>query len=128
MQADTASCSSGSSESDRDETWDDYGADGEDQLVQPATSLFDQTEFPDAQQALAHDKHVHGVDLPLLAATLGELSTRPPHVKNGPGTSLLTHVRIDFFERIRLINWIRQTVSDRGRRPPGGSCARPEIR
>ncbi|GAA5864847.1 hypothetical protein JCM3774_004248 [Rhodotorula dairenensis] len=87
MQAETASYSS-DSDSDRDETWDDFGADGEDQLVQPAMSLFDQTQFPNAQQALVHDKHVHGVDLPLLAATL------------------------DFFERIRLINWIRQTRPD----------------
>ncbi|KWU42882.1 S-adenosyl-L-methionine-dependent methyltransferase [Rhodotorula sp. JG-1b] len=76
--------SSSGSESDRDETWDDFAADGDDE-PQPATSLFDGQQFSSAQEALQHDKQVHGVDLPLLAATL------------------------DFFERIRLINWIRQT-------------------
>ncbi|GAA5977764.1 hypothetical protein JCM10908_005085 [Rhodotorula pacifica] len=80
--------STGSESEDRDEdqTWDDFTDDGDDN--QPATSLFDEKVFPNAQQALQHDKEVHGVDLPLLATTL------------------------DFFERIRLINWIRQTRPD----------------
>ncbi|GAA6022373.1 hypothetical protein JCM8202_000883 [Rhodotorula sphaerocarpa] len=84
-QAEAAAyASSGSSESDRDESWDDYSADGDEQQ-QPATSLFEQKHFTSAQQALQHDRDQHGVDLPLLCATL------------------------DFFERIRLINWIRAT-------------------
>ncbi len=62
--------SSSGSESDRDDTWDDFAADGDDQ---PATSLFDGQQFSSAQEALQHDKQVHGVDLPLLAATLGKL-------------------------------------------------------
>lgn len=71
-QAEAAAyASSGSSESDRDESWDDYSADGDEQQ-QPATSLFEQKHFPSAQQALQHDRDQHGVDLPLLCATLGE--------------------------------------------------------
>ena len=98
--------SSSGSESDRDETWDDFAADGDDQ-PQPATSLFDGQQFSSAQEALQHDKQVHGVDLPLLAATLGELPD-----PGSPGLHRLTDLTLgtDFFERIRLINWIRQTV------------------
>ena len=99
--------SSSGSESDRDETWDDFAADGDDQ-PQPATSLFDGQQFSSPQEALQHDKQVHGVDLPLLAATLGALSLLPSR----PEVHRLTHLTVgtDFFERIRLINWIRQTV------------------
>ncbi|GAA5844790.1 hypothetical protein JCM11251_002277 [Rhodosporidiobolus azoricus] len=77
-----ASSSTGS-EADNDQTWDDWQED-----QQPAYSLFDTTQFPSAQAALQHDKDAHNVDLALLAATL------------------------DFFERIRLINWIRVTKPD----------------
>ncbi|GAA6033815.1 hypothetical protein JCM8097_000355 [Rhodosporidiobolus ruineniae] len=77
-RSDTQSTSSGSE--DDDQTWDDWEEEG-----QPAFSLFDGQQFPTAQAALEHDRDAHGVDLPLLAATL------------------------DFFERIRLINWIRAT-------------------
>ncbi|BGP18288.1 hypothetical protein JCM10213_008461 [Rhodosporidiobolus nylandii] len=76
-----ASSSSGGSD---DQTWDDWEED-----QQPAFSLFDQDkQFNSAQDALLHDKTVHGVDLALLAQTL------------------------DFFERIRLINWIRANKPD----------------
>ncbi|GAA6019815.1 hypothetical protein JCM11491_000281 [Sporobolomyces phaffii] len=77
-----SSRSSSSAASD-DETWDDWTED-----AQPAQSLFDQQSFPSAQLALEHDKEAHGVDLALLASTL------------------------DFFERIRLINYIRATKPD----------------
>ncbi|BGP01877.1 hypothetical protein NBRC10513v2_005517 [Rhodotorula toruloides] len=70
--------------SDSDNTWDDW-----DDGNQPARSLFEPAaEFPTAWLALDHDRRTHGVDLPLLASTL------------------------DFFERIRLINWIRATNPD----------------
>ncbi|GAA5976382.1 hypothetical protein JCM11641_005996 [Rhodosporidiobolus odoratus] len=76
--------SSSSTASEDDQTWDDWHEE-----QQPAYSLFDQsTQFPSAQEALSFDKHTHGVDIPLLASTL------------------------DFFERIRLINWIRATKPD----------------
>ncbi|GAA5893921.1 hypothetical protein JCM6882_003128 [Rhodosporidiobolus microsporus] len=80
--SDTASSSTGS-DADNDQTWDDWDED-----QQPAVSLFDAQQFPSALVALQHDKDTHGVDLALIAATL------------------------DFFERIRLINWIRATKPD----------------
>ncbi|GAA5822642.1 hypothetical protein JCM3770_002852 [Rhodotorula araucariae] len=55
---------------------------------QPARSLFDDQQLPSARAALEHDRDTHGVDIALVAATL------------------------DFFERIRLINWIRATKPD----------------
>ncbi|GAA5874422.1 hypothetical protein JCM8547_005395 [Rhodosporidiobolus lusitaniae] len=75
-------CSS-STGSDEDQTWDDW-----EEEQQPAFSLFDNKQFPSAQLALQYDKDTHGVDVALIAATL------------------------DFFERIRLINWIRATKPD----------------
>ncbi|GAA6014374.1 hypothetical protein JCM10207_005440 [Rhodosporidiobolus poonsookiae] len=77
-----SSAASSSSASD-DQTWDDW-----EEEQQPATSLFDGQQFNSALAALEHDKHTHGVDIALLAHTL------------------------DFFERIRLINWIRATKPD----------------
>ncbi|GAA5934247.1 uncharacterized protein JCM15063_004516 [Sporobolomyces koalae] len=74
---------SSSSHASDDETWDDWTEE-----AQPAQSLFDQQSFPSAELALEHDKLTHGVDLALLASTL------------------------DFFERIRLINYIRATHPD----------------
>ncbi|GAA5986806.1 hypothetical protein JCM5350_005245 [Sporobolomyces pararoseus] len=82
MSAASSSRSSSSAASD-EETWDDWTED-----AQPAQSLFDQQSFPSAQLAIQHDKETHGVDLALLASTL------------------------DFFERIRLINYIRATKPD----------------
>ncbi|GAA5853144.1 hypothetical protein JCM3766R1_005366, partial [Sporobolomyces carnicolor] len=75
-----SSRSSSSGASDNDETWDDWTEE-----AQPAVSLFDQQSFPSPHLAIQHDKETHGVDLVLLATTL------------------------DFFERIRLINYIRAT-------------------
>ncbi|KAM0747348.1 S-adenosyl-L-methionine-dependent methyltransferase [Meredithblackwellia eburnea MCA 4105] len=80
------SSSSGSSVSDSEENgnWDDWTEDPS--AAQQAQSLFDDDKlFPSALQALEYDKKTHNVDLMLLASTL------------------------DFFERIRLINWIRAT-------------------
>ncbi|GAA5906701.1 uncharacterized protein JCM6883_004560 [Sporobolomyces salmoneus] len=79
----SSSSRSSSSAASDEETWDDWTEES-----QPAQSLFDQQSFPSAQLALQHDKETHGVDLPLLAGTL------------------------DFFERIRLINYIRTTKPD----------------
>ncbi|GAA5821946.1 hypothetical protein JCM10212_005157 [Sporobolomyces blumeae] len=78
-----SSSSGSSSHASDDETWDDWTED-----AQPARSLFDQVEFPSAQLALQHDKDTHDVDFALIASTL------------------------DFFERIRLINYIRATKPD----------------
>lgn len=61
------SSASSSSGSEREETWDDWTE--EDQSAQ---SLFDQQSFPSAKLALEHDKQTHGVDLALLATTLGQ--------------------------------------------------------
>ncbi|GAA5846271.1 hypothetical protein JCM9279_005883 [Rhodotorula babjevae] len=71
------------SASDGNASFDDWQEDD-----QPARSLFDDNELPSARAALEHDRDTHGVDLALLASTL------------------------DFFERIRLINWIRATKPD----------------
>ncbi|GAA5922674.1 hypothetical protein JCM1841_001099 [Sporobolomyces salmonicolor] len=79
----SAHSSSSSSAASEEETWDDWTEES-----QQAHSLFDDLDFPNAQLALQHDKDTHGVDLALLASTL------------------------DFFERIRLINWIRATKPD----------------
>ncbi|BGP26295.1 hypothetical protein Rt10032_c10g4330 [Rhodotorula toruloides] len=79
-----ASSAHSDSGSDSDNTWDDW-----DEGNQPARSLFEPAaDFPTAWLALDHDRRTHGVDLPLIASTL------------------------DFFERIRLINWIRATNPD----------------
>lgn len=67
--SDTESYSSGSSNADPVETsWDDWTEDSA-----PATSLFDGQVFKNAQLALEHDKEAHGVDIVLLAATMGKL-------------------------------------------------------
>ncbi|KAK4050337.1 hypothetical protein OIO90_005130 [Microbotryomycetes sp. JL221] len=68
---------------DQDESWDDW----QEEPVQ-ARSLFDDNLFNTPEQAIEHDKLVHGFDLILIALSL------------------------DFFERIRLINWIRTTKPD----------------
>lgn len=94
------SSSSSSSSQGEPETWDDWTEE-----ATPARSLFDDSVFPTPELALAHDKQVHGVDLVLLAATLGEQSLTEA---KGPANELRP---TDFFERIRLINWIRATVS-----------------
>lgn len=62
--------SSGSSiaSSPSDNGWDDWTED-----ATPAHSLFDEKVFRTPEQALEYDKAVHGVDLALLGATLGEL-------------------------------------------------------
>ena len=66
--SDSESYSSGSSNADPVETsWDDWTEDSA-----PAASLFSDDVFPSAQLALENDKKVHGVDIVLLAATLGE--------------------------------------------------------
>ena len=66
-----SSSSSASSSQGEPETWDDWTEE-----ATPARSLFDDSVFPTPDLALAHDKEVHGVDLMLLAATLGKLSFR----------------------------------------------------
>ncbi|SCV73747.1 BQ2448_6177 [Microbotryum intermedium] len=75
--------SSGSSstgiDSSEEQSWDDW----QDEQPTRATSLFSAEQFDSATAALKHDRQRFGVDVPLLASTL------------------------DFFERIRLINWIR---------------------
>ncbi|KAM0790111.1 hypothetical protein ACM66B_005437 [Microbotryomycetes sp. NB124-2] len=80
---DTVSSHSSVSSDDNDESWDDWHED-----PVRAKSLFDDQTFATPEQAIAHDKQVHGFDLQLIACTL------------------------DFFERIRLINWIRATKPD----------------
>lgn len=67
-----ASSAHSDSGSDSDNTWDDW-----DDGNQPARSLFEPAaEFPTAWLALDHDRRTHGVDLPLIASTLG--SSRQP--------------------------------------------------
>lgn len=66
----TSSYSSSASDP-TEETWDDWTED-----AVPCPSLFDGETFATAQLALEHDKSVHGVDLVLLGATLGMLSSR----------------------------------------------------
>ncbi|ORY83596.1 S-adenosyl-L-methionine-dependent methyltransferase [Leucosporidium creatinivorum] len=83
MSAADSSSSTSSVSDGQPETWDDWT---EEPLA--AKSLFDDSTHPSPQAALQHDKQTHGVDLLLLASTL------------------------DFFERIRLINWIRSTKPD----------------
>nr|CRX79081.1 hypothetical protein ls5930a1_00124 [Leucosporidium scottii] len=83
MSAADSSSSSSSVSDGQPETWDDWT----EEPVE-AKSLFDDSTHPSPQQALLHDKQTHGVDLLLLASTL------------------------DFFERVRLINWIRATKPD----------------
>lgn len=60
-----------SSESESDgelETWDDWTEE-----QQPAYSLFEPSkQLASPEAVLEHDKQVHGVDLALLASTLGK--------------------------------------------------------
>lgn len=103
-----ASHSSGSSSGGDDEdNWDDWTEE-----QQATASLFDNSTFPSAQQALDHDKQTHKVDLVLLAATLGELAMKLVAVQEHVLTP--SYLGPDFFERIRLINWIRATVRTSG--------------
>ncbi|GAA5999244.1 uncharacterized protein JCM10292_001696 [Rhodotorula paludigena] len=71
------------SDSPEDGTFDDWTED-----EQPAQCLFSAHVCPSARLALEHDRDHHNVDIALVAHTL------------------------DFFERIRLINWIRATNPD----------------
>ncbi len=81
--SDSESYSSGSSNADPIETsWDDWTEDSA-----PATSLFSPDVFPSAQAALDNDKNVHGVDVVLLAATLGKLHSAA-RVGASPGKKL----------------------------------------
>ncbi|KAK4050975.1 hypothetical protein OIV83_003104 [Microbotryomycetes sp. JL201] len=87
--------------SDNDETWDDWHED-----PVHAKSLFDDQTFATPAQAIAHDKQVHGFDLALVAASLGRSFASQRDL-------VLTVIHLaDFFERIRLINWIRATKPD----------------
>lgn len=111
MSAADSSSSSSSVSDGQPETWDDWT---EEPVA--AKSLFDDSTHPSPQAALQHDKETHGVDLLLLASTLGELinfqlccTTSRSSPRLGWPPSKFT----DFFERIRLINWIRSTVSSR---------------
>lgn len=101
------SVSSGSESDDDDQTWDDWHEDP----VQ-ARSLFDDSSFASVQGALQHDKEVHGFDLPLIASTLGRCN-----IVHCLGLCSHSTRFADFFERIRLINWIRSTVSLINRNP-----------
>lgn len=70
--SDCESFSSASSNGDPiDSSWDDWTEE-----AAPATSLFDDKLFPSAELALKHDKDTHGVDVILLAATLGQSGLR----------------------------------------------------
>ena len=53
--------------SEGEETWDDWTEE-----PQQAQSLFDDSTHATPQAALQHDKSQHGVDLVLIASTLGE--------------------------------------------------------
>lgn len=73
-QRNMSDCSDSQSVSDRDsqdgeETWDDWTEE-----PQRAQSLFDDSTHPSPQAALQHDKQQHGVDLALIASTLGQPS------------------------------------------------------
>lgn len=84
-----------------DQSWEDWAVE-----ATPCLSLFGPEVYDDAEVCLASDKRLHGVDLVLLVGTLGALiffAQLPAR--------LLTHRLADFFERVRLINWIRATVS-----------------
>ncbi|SCZ88312.1 BZ3500_MvSof-1268-A1-R1_Chr10-2g02915 [Microbotryum saponariae] len=92
--------SSGSSstgiDSSEEQSWDDW----QDEQPALAKSLFSPEQFDSATAALQHDRQHFGVDVPLLASTL------------------------DFFERIRLINWIRATSTSRPQKPEPSSLER----
>lgn len=67
-----SSGSSSASEDDpADQTWDDWT-----EAPPTAHSLFDDETFAGAEEALKHDKAVHGVDLALLCSTLGQAAPR----------------------------------------------------
>lgn len=68
MSAADSSSSSSSVSDGQAETWDDWT----EEPVE-AKSLFDDSTHPSPQQALQYDKQTHGVDLLLLASTLGTL-------------------------------------------------------
>ena len=95
------------SASDGNASFDDWQEDD-----QPARSLFDDSELASARAALEHDRDTHGVDLALLASTLGPspLPLCDPLFLLPTRSLTLLHPHPDFFERIRLINWIRSTV------------------
>ena len=61
---------------------------------QPATSLFEATQFPSAREALAHDAAAHGFSLPRLAARHG----------------------LAFYDLVKVVNFVRSEVAA-GRRP-----------
>ena len=50
----------------------------------PAVSLFGTESFPEAEETLSHDKSVHGVDLVLLAASLGAFFNSLPALLVSP--------------------------------------------
>lgn len=69
----SAYASSSGSESDKDDSWDDFTPDDQIAHANVTYSLFDQQkQFQSPQEALEHDKQAYGVDVPLLAATLGK--------------------------------------------------------
>lgn len=75
------SSSSSSSSAGAEETWDDWT-----EAPAPVPCLFSAQIFPTPELALQHDKDVAGVDVALLASTLGKL--RPGRGQSGTDTVL----------------------------------------
>ncbi|KAF8993501.1 protein arginine N-methyltransferase [Cyathus striatus] len=82
--SDIESDSASSSSDDDDQNWDDWVSDS--LTKQECRSLFEDKIFPSVQEALGHDKAVHGFDLDVVCSNLS----------------------LDFHGRVRLVNYIRK--------------------
>jgi hypothetical protein len=92
---------SSSGDTQEDETFSDWV---DEDVDAPTQSLFDETTHPSALKAVAHDKQTHGVDIVELGTSLSEPSSTARWLS-------LTSVELNFLKRVRLVNYIRKSVS-----------------
>lgn len=95
-----------SSDEDEDETWDDWISDSSTQRGD-CRSLFD-NKTGNVEDIIAYDKAAHGFDLNEACARLCSFFLLNLGIVRGSYNSSA----LDVHGRIRLINFIRQTVHD----------------
>jgi len=91
-------------DSDDDQGWDDWTSD----TNAICKSLFDNEVFPSIQEAIAHDRESHNFVLDDVCKALCRLDLFPDQLR--VSTYLLHYTALDFYGRVRLINFIRKNV------------------
>lgn len=96
---------SSSEDEDEDLTWEDWVSDSAAKRL--CKSLFDETTLTSVAEILEWDKLNHGVDL---EATAIRLCTSPTSLVMLSRSYWLLVAALDYYKRIRLINWVRKEV------------------